>query len=196
MVYKRLGNTGLQVSRICLGCMSYGKVKTGAATRLDPQRRRKPPYIKSALDHGINFFDTAKRLLRRRERSRARPRRSRFHAPRRGSHRYQSLGCHGARLQRPRPLPQSHPLGARQKPGVSRHRLRRRRDSLVPACSRPPDPPLAGRAPNRLRQDGRLCQDPVLQDRRPRQACSRSRKRDCSRAQPSTLPNCPRMVAP
>src|SRR5580692_5439987 len=61
MEYARLGNTGLQVSRICLGCMSYGKVKTGATTRwpwtLSEEDSR--PYIKSALDHGINFFDTA-----------------------------------------------------------------------------------------------------------------------------------------
>ena len=61
MDYKRLGNTGLQVSRICLGCMSYGKVKTGATTRwpwtLSEEDSR--PFIKSALDHGVNFFDTA-----------------------------------------------------------------------------------------------------------------------------------------
>ena len=59
--YARLGNTGRQVSRICLGCMSYGKVKTGATTRwpwtLSEEDSR--PFIKSALDHGINFFDTA-----------------------------------------------------------------------------------------------------------------------------------------
>src|SRR5271156_2464930 len=61
MDYARLGNTGLQVSRICLGCMSYGKVKTGATTRwpwtLSEEDSR--PFIKSALDLGINFFDTA-----------------------------------------------------------------------------------------------------------------------------------------
>ena len=61
MEYARLGNTGLQVSRICLGCMSYGKVKTGATTRwpwtLSEDDSR--PFIKAALDHGINFFDTA-----------------------------------------------------------------------------------------------------------------------------------------
>jgi aryl-alcohol dehydrogenase-like predicted oxidoreductase len=61
MEYARLGNTGLQVSRICLGCMSYGKVKTGATTRwpwtLSEEDSR--PFIKSALDLGINFFDTA-----------------------------------------------------------------------------------------------------------------------------------------
>jgi aryl-alcohol dehydrogenase-like predicted oxidoreductase len=58
MEYVRLGNTGMQVSRICLGCMSYG----------DPSRPQQPwsldeeasrPFIKQALESGINFFDTA-----------------------------------------------------------------------------------------------------------------------------------------
>ncbi|HEY8600965.1 MAG TPA: aldo/keto reductase [Thermomicrobiales bacterium] len=58
MDYTRLGNTGLEVSRICLGCMGFGD-----ATRwihqwvLDDGHSR--PIIKHALDLGINFFDTA-----------------------------------------------------------------------------------------------------------------------------------------
>jgi aryl-alcohol dehydrogenase (NADP+) len=56
--YTRLGSTGLEVSRICLGCMSYG----------DPERGNQPwslpeadslPFFRQALDAGINFFDTA-----------------------------------------------------------------------------------------------------------------------------------------
>ena len=58
MKYIRLGRTGLEVSRICLGCMSYG----------DPNSKTQPwslgeaesrPFIRQALDLGINFFDTA-----------------------------------------------------------------------------------------------------------------------------------------
>jgi 1-deoxyxylulose-5-phosphate synthase len=58
MEYVPLGTTGLQVSRICLGCMSYG----------DPDRGNQPwslshdaavPFFRQALDLGINFFDTA-----------------------------------------------------------------------------------------------------------------------------------------
>lgn len=58
MEYVNLGRTGLEVSRLCLGCMSYG----------EPQRGRHPwtvgeevsrPFLKRALDAGINFFDTA-----------------------------------------------------------------------------------------------------------------------------------------
>jgi 1-deoxyxylulose-5-phosphate synthase len=60
MDYVRLGNTGMQVSRICLGCMSYGK-STGGMVRwqwtLSEEDSR--PYIKAALEAGINFFDTA-----------------------------------------------------------------------------------------------------------------------------------------
>jgi len=58
MKYTRLGTTGLEVSRICIGCMSFG----------DPQRGSHPwslplagsrPIIRKAWEAGINFFDTA-----------------------------------------------------------------------------------------------------------------------------------------
>jgi aryl-alcohol dehydrogenase-like predicted oxidoreductase len=54
----RLGRTGLEVSRICLGCMSYGAPDQGAHPwSLDEATSR--PFFKKALDLGINFFDTA-----------------------------------------------------------------------------------------------------------------------------------------
>jgi aryl-alcohol dehydrogenase-like predicted oxidoreductase len=54
----KLGRTGLDVSRICLGCMSYGVPERGNHpwTLGDAASR---PFIKKALDLGINFFDTA-----------------------------------------------------------------------------------------------------------------------------------------
>ncbi len=58
MEYINLGKTGLKVSRICLGCMSYGdpaKWLHNWVLKEDEGR----PFIKSALDKGINFFDTA-----------------------------------------------------------------------------------------------------------------------------------------
>jgi aryl-alcohol dehydrogenase-like predicted oxidoreductase len=61
MNYIKLGNTGLQVSRLCLGCMSYGQAKTpGMLTwpwTLSEEDSR--PFIKRAVDLGVNFFDTA-----------------------------------------------------------------------------------------------------------------------------------------
>jgi aryl-alcohol dehydrogenase-like predicted oxidoreductase len=63
MDYINLGNTGLKVSRICLGCMTYGSPATGK-----PMPGRQPwalneaesqPFLRQALDLGINFFDTA-----------------------------------------------------------------------------------------------------------------------------------------
>src|SRR6476659_1439858 len=58
MEYARLGSTGLQVSRICLGCMSFGVATPGGHTWvLDDEHSR--PVIQHALDLGINFFDTA-----------------------------------------------------------------------------------------------------------------------------------------
>ncbi|MGY1495614.1 aldo/keto reductase [Streptomyces sp. QTS52] len=58
MQYVKLGSTGLDVSRICLGCMSYGVPDRGNhAWTLDEQASR--PLIRQALDAGITFFDTA-----------------------------------------------------------------------------------------------------------------------------------------
>jgi aryl-alcohol dehydrogenase-like predicted oxidoreductase len=63
MDYVNLGKTGLKVSRICLGCMTYGEPTTG-----EPKAGRhawtlneaeSQPFLRQALDLGINFFDTA-----------------------------------------------------------------------------------------------------------------------------------------
>jgi 1-deoxyxylulose-5-phosphate synthase len=57
MEYIRFGNTGMKVSRICLGCMSYGQAGERGQWTLDEESSR--PYIQRALEMGINFFDTA-----------------------------------------------------------------------------------------------------------------------------------------
>lgn len=57
MEYVRLGVTGLKVSRICLGCMSYGAPNDRWQWALNEEQSR--PFIKKALELGINFFDTA-----------------------------------------------------------------------------------------------------------------------------------------
>jgi len=58
MDYVKLGRSGLEVSRICLGCMSYGVPERGTHLwTLDEERTQ--PFIRQALDLGINFFDTA-----------------------------------------------------------------------------------------------------------------------------------------
>ena len=63
MDYVNLGKTGLKVSRICLGCMTYGEPDTGVPK---PGRHAwtlneadSQPFLRQALDLGINFFDTA-----------------------------------------------------------------------------------------------------------------------------------------
>ena len=56
MDYVNLGKTGLKVSRICLGTMTYGS-KESREWYLEEAESR--PFIKKALDLGINFFDTA-----------------------------------------------------------------------------------------------------------------------------------------
>jgi 1-deoxyxylulose-5-phosphate synthase len=56
MEYVRLGSTGLKVSRLCLGCMSYGSSKWRPWV-LDEEAAK--PFFRLALERGINFFDTA-----------------------------------------------------------------------------------------------------------------------------------------
>jgi aryl-alcohol dehydrogenase-like predicted oxidoreductase len=58
MEYTRLGRTGLSVSRLCLGCMSFGVAGKGMHEwALDEETSR--PFFRQAIEAGINFFDTA-----------------------------------------------------------------------------------------------------------------------------------------
>ena len=56
MIYDNLGSAGMKVSRICLGCMTYGS-KGWREWVLEEEEGR--PFIRRALELGINFFDTA-----------------------------------------------------------------------------------------------------------------------------------------
>lgn len=58
MQYVKLGTTGLDVSRLCLGCMTFGEPDAGTQSwTLGEDASR--PIIKHAVEQGINFFDTA-----------------------------------------------------------------------------------------------------------------------------------------
>ncbi|WP_122313131.1 aldo/keto reductase [Pseudomonas coronafaciens] len=58
MKYVKLGSTGLDISRLCLGCMTFGEPDAGTHPwTLDEQASR--PIIRHAVEQGINFFDTA-----------------------------------------------------------------------------------------------------------------------------------------
>jgi len=56
MDYVNLGKTGLKVSRLCLGCMSFGSSKWRSWVLDDEDAQ---PFFKGAIEAGINFFDTA-----------------------------------------------------------------------------------------------------------------------------------------
>lgn len=56
MEYANLGKTGLKVSRICLGCMSYG---SSSSRKWHLPEEESIPFFRMAVDSGINFFDTA-----------------------------------------------------------------------------------------------------------------------------------------
>jgi aryl-alcohol dehydrogenase-like predicted oxidoreductase len=58
MDYVKLGNTGLDISRLCLGCMTFGDPDRGNHSwTLDEEKSR--PLLRQAVEAGINFFDTA-----------------------------------------------------------------------------------------------------------------------------------------
>lgn len=57
MEYAKLGNTEIEVSKLCVGCMSFGKAGTLHDWTVDETETEK--IVKHALDLGINFFDTA-----------------------------------------------------------------------------------------------------------------------------------------
>ena len=60
MQYVKLGNTGVDVSRICLGCMSFGKPgKENGVFPWAKDYEDAKPIFKKAIDLGINYFDTA-----------------------------------------------------------------------------------------------------------------------------------------
>ncbi len=58
MDYVKLGKTGLDVSRVCVGCMSFGDPNRGNHAWTLPETESRE-IIKRALELGINFFDTA-----------------------------------------------------------------------------------------------------------------------------------------
>ena len=58
MDYVRLGSTGLEVSPICLGCMTYGDPDRGNHAWTLPEEQSRP-FFEQAVEAGINFFDTA-----------------------------------------------------------------------------------------------------------------------------------------
>ena len=57
MKYTKLGNSDIEISKLCVGCMSFGKAGTMHDWTLDQYQSEE--VIKHALELGINFFDTA-----------------------------------------------------------------------------------------------------------------------------------------
>ena len=112
MEYVNFGNTGLQVSRICLGCMTYGSPATG---KLLPGRQAwalneadSAPFFRQALDLGINFFDTANVYSGGDSEDRHWPLPQNNIRREVHGHRHQGVQPHARGAQRPRPLAQSN----------------------------------------------------------------------------------------
>ncbi len=91
-----LGKTGLKVSRLCLGCMTYGLPERGSHPwTLDEQQSR--PFLSRALELGINFFDTANVYSDGTSEEISGPGDPRFHPARRSRGRDQSAWPHAPR---------------------------------------------------------------------------------------------------
>ena len=120
MDYVRFGTTGLQVSRLCLGCMTYGDpgwrewVLDEAAAR---------PFIREAWEAGINFFDTADMYSLGRQRGGARPGAEGAGAARRGRDRDQGVQPDGPAAEPEGPVAQAHHGGDRRLAEAPRHGL-------------------------------------------------------------------------
>ena len=59
MEYVRLGTTGLKVSRLALGCISYGDPSTVAAHEWSLNDEEAQPFFRQAIELGVTFWDTA-----------------------------------------------------------------------------------------------------------------------------------------
>lgn len=96
MQHVRLGNSGLKVSRLCLGCMTYG-VPAWRPWVLDEERAR--PFIREALEAGIDFFDSAD-IYSTGERADPRARAQGLRAARGPGNRHQGVLSHERQAQR------------------------------------------------------------------------------------------------
>src|ERR1700679_518904 len=101
MKYINLGSTGVKVSELCLGCMTFGVPERGEHPWTLPEEQSRP-LIRQAVEAGINFFDTANTYSDGTLRGNRRPRLEGFLAPRRSGDRHQSLLPRTQGPERPR----------------------------------------------------------------------------------------------
>jgi aryl-alcohol dehydrogenase-like predicted oxidoreductase len=121
MKHVRIG--GSEVSRLALGCMSYGAPGRGDHPWTPSTRRQSDPFFRRALELGINFFDTANTYIRGHQRGDPRPRDPEARAPRPGLHRDQGL-----LPGRSRPAPDGKP---KEPGGLSRAAILRAIDASL-----------------------------------------------------------------
>ena len=111
MRYTKLGRTGLRVSRVCLGMMSFGN-DSERPWVLDEDAAE--PIVKAAVDGGITFFDTADTYSARRQRGGDGAARGKAAEPRRGGHRHQGVHADDAGRERRWTVTQAHPVRDRR----------------------------------------------------------------------------------
>ena len=165
MDYRRLGSTGLRVSRLGLGCGNFGGIGSAPAFYgMGETEAQAFALMDRALDAGINFFDTAERLRRRPQRDVHRPL------------------AEGEGLARPRAAApqlegvQSGRAGPNDRGLSRRHILRQVDESLAPAADRSPRhvPDPRARSRDAARGDAARAR---------RSSCARAR---CSTSAPAT----------
>ena len=131
MEYVNLGATGLKVSRICLGCMSYGAQRARHAS-LGARRGGEPAVLPPGARSRHQLLRHGERLFARRERGDHRPRAEGLRQARRDRARHQGARQDARRPERQGPVAQGDHERDRRQPEAARHRL----------CRSLPDPPL------------------------------------------------------
>ena len=123
MEYTKLGNTGMDVSRICLGCMGFGDAERWIHKWVLNEENSRP-IIKKALELGINFFDTANVYsIGKSEEILGRALKD-FAESGRGRHRHQGARQNARRTEWRRAIAQGDPERDRQKPEAAWDGLR------------------------------------------------------------------------
>ena len=122
MQYVNLGSTGLRVSRICMGMMSFGN-DSDRAWVLDEDAAE--PIVRAAVEGGVTFFDTADTYSNGASEVATGRLVAKFLSRDEVGDRHQGVHADDPGRERRGPVPQAHPVGHRRIAAPSRHGLRR-----------------------------------------------------------------------
>ena len=119
MEYVKLGSTGLDVSPLCVGCMTFGEPDRGPHPWTLPEEQSRP-LIRAAIEAGINFFDTANVYSAGSSEEIVGRALAEYGEPGRAGHRHQGARPDGRRAQPGGPVAQGDLRRVRRQPAAAR----------------------------------------------------------------------------